>query len=88
MTDEELRNRIQKCFFNLGILLDTQEENFDISEYLEDSIAFVSFIVELESEFDIEIPDDYLVEGKLATYSDVVNLILDEKRNEDEAGTV
>jgi acyl carrier protein len=32
-------------------------------------------LVELEQMFDIEIPDDYLMQGRLETYQDICNMI-------------
>ena len=69
-----MEERVKKCFNNVGIIIDATE-NFDISEYLEDSLSFITFIVEVEDEFKIEIPDEYLMEGKLVTYQDVLNMI-------------
>lgn len=67
-----MRRGIIQCFINLGIMMDEDiEENPSLSEYLESSLVFVSFIVELEQFFQIEIPDDYLVEGRLSSFADV-----------------
>ena len=50
----------------------------NINEKLDiDSITFVSLIVEIENEFDIEIPDDYLLIEKLGTYSQFLDMIID-----------
>jgi len=37
------------------------ETDVDLCEFIEDSITFITFIVELENEFQIEFPDDLLL---------------------------
>lgn len=74
----DMRDGIIQCFQNLGILIDPESEaNPSLSEYLDSSMVFVSFIVELEQYFDIEISDEYLIEGRLSSYADV-ELMLEE----------
>ena len=70
-----IRLQVAKCFNNLGIILDETEKNFDISDFITDSLTYVSFIVELENLFSIEIPDEYLSNDALKTYVDVINMI-------------
>ena len=69
-----MRDKISQCFQTLGIVIG-DEENFEIQDYIEDSVSYISFIVELESAFGIEIPDDYLVPDRLKTYQDVVQMV-------------
>jgi len=64
-----------ECFNNLGIIIDESIDNFEIGEFISDSLAYVSFIIELENLFSIEIPDEYLSGDALKTYADVVNMI-------------
>lgn len=66
---------IIKCMHNLGIIVDDENDNFMLENYIEDSIAYISFIVELEQTFNIEIPDEYLVAGAMTTLADVCNMI-------------
>jgi len=70
-----LHPKIVQCFNNLGILVDEEIENFVVSEFIEDSLAYVSFIVELEEIFSIDIPDEFLNNEALNTYEDVVQMI-------------
>lgn len=72
--EENIRNRVIGCFEALGIIVDG-DSNFELKEYVEDSLAFVLLISELESTFDIEIPDDFLIQDNLATFDDVVNMV-------------
>lgn len=69
-------NRIISCLKNIGIYVDDEENlDIDINDYIEDSITFITFVVELEREFNIEIPDDYLIPTQLNTISNILNLI-------------
>lgn len=53
---------IINCIENIGAYIDYENlENEDFSEFFEDSLTFISFIVELEKNFNIEIPDDMLL---------------------------
>lgn len=40
-----------------------------------DSLGFVSLIVEIENEFGISIPDEFLEAGKVVLFSDLVEMI-------------
>ena len=42
------------------IIFDEMDEDFSISEYIYDSITFVQFILAIESEIGMDLPDDFL----------------------------
>lgn len=69
-----IRKQIFECFENLGFVVD-EADNFLIQEYIEDSVAFVTLIVELETCFDIEIPDHYLLMENLSTLNAIENMV-------------
>ena len=46
--------------FGFIVVVDDQND-FAISDYIYHSIGFIQFIVELENELNIELPDDFLV---------------------------
>lgn len=71
---ENIRDQVIGCFEALGIIVDGNS-NFELKEYVEDSLAFVLLISELESAFDIEIPDDFLIQDHLTTFDDVVSMV-------------
>ena len=52
-----LKKEIIRICENVGAVI---EENEDLSDIIEDSLMYVSLIVELEDEFGIEIPTEYL----------------------------
>jgi acyl carrier protein len=69
-----VKERIRKCFANIGIIIEN-DSNFSISDYITESISYITLLIELEQEFEIDIPDDYLVQGRLETYQDICNMI-------------
>ncbi|MHC1748511.1 MAG: phosphopantetheine-binding protein [Cellulosilyticaceae bacterium] len=70
-----IKNEIIKCFNNLGIIVEDENENFYIKDYIEDSLAFISFIIEIEQKFNIEISDEYLLADAMSTIDDVINMV-------------
>ena len=57
MSREEIKKGIITCFQNVGIMipLDDISDDLEIQEYIEDSIMFITMIIELENHFGIEI---------------------------------
>ena len=72
---DDITERILNCLLELGIDFEQEENNFELTDYIEDSLTFISFVSELENEFDIEIPDEYLLQGVLGTLNDLKNII-------------
>lgn len=57
----------------------------DLSQHGMDSITFIRIIVALEEEFDIEIPDEYLLMSEMNTVSKIISVVsaaLDIKEHE------
>jgi acyl carrier protein len=69
-----VEEKIKQCFADIGIIIEG-DGNFSISDYIEDSLSYVSLLATLEQVFEINIPDDYLVQGRLQTYQDICNMI-------------
>ena len=71
-------DKLKKIFKENGVDF-INDEHIDLLEI--DSIQFVSIIVDIETEFDIEIPEEYLNGTKLKTFDDFVLLVekLDDK---------
>lgn len=63
----EIKEKIINCLKNIGIEIPNNKEDIDLREYFEDSIMFVSAIVEIENQLKIEIPDEFLVYDKLSS---------------------
>lgn len=67
------KDNVITCLTNIGCIVD--ENTDDLKEVIEDSIMYVSFIVELEEMFDIEIPDDYLFLGAMSSISSICDML-------------
>lgn len=75
------RERVIQCLENVGVYInqDLIKDDLFIVDYIEDSIVYISFIVELEEMFNFEMPDEYLVTGEMETINDfcsTINMIL------------
>ena len=64
--------RINKCLDEYGVKADNEEQSFD--DLRMDSLDVLELLIELEGEFEIEIPDED-VEGKIKTVKDAVAYI-------------
>ena len=58
----------------IGICVDAdvsrlQKDDYDINlqEYINDSITFITFIIQLEEKLGIELPDDMVLYGQIAS---------------------
>lgn len=72
----ETKKRIITSLSSVFIFIDENEvDNIDLSLYIEDSIQFISFIVALEDEFNIEIPDELLIFEKFRYLDDICTII-------------
>ena len=59
MYEEKLKDALQ----NIGIYIPKEDFSMDlkIRDFIEDSLTFISFFVEIENLFDMEIPDEVYV---------------------------
>ncbi len=64
----EVRKTLISIFEELGIIIE-EEEDFDIQEYIVDSLVYMSLIVNMEQRFGIEIPDDFLLISKMNSFN-------------------
>lgn len=69
-----MEEKLMECFENLGIFIESCEK-FNIEEYIEDSMSFISLIVEIEGAFEIEVVDEYLDMEKFRTSEDILSLV-------------
>jgi len=67
MNINELRETLISIFEEMGIIVDA-EEDFDIQEYIIDSVVYMSFIVSMEQKLGCEIPDEFLVVSKMGSF--------------------
>ncbi len=65
MSIEEIKEKLRYALLNEGIYVD--DDDMLISEYVLDSLSFISLIVQIESQFDIELPEEILNWERLGT---------------------
>lgn len=68
-------NKLRQCFENIGILVDDLDKAENLMDLIEESLTFITFVVEVENIFEIEIPDEYLLPGKLVSIQDVLEMV-------------
>ncbi|MGM0125501.1 hypothetical protein IGI37_002900 [Enterococcus sp. AZ194] len=78
-----MNEQLKQCFENLGIFIE-KEEGFRLSDYIDDSLSFISLVVEIEENFNIEIEDRYLNIDLLESFQDIVDLIRKIKFDDEE----
>lgn len=69
-----IKDRVLCCLENIGCSFEAEGIN-DLSQIIDTSIMFITFIVELEQEFEIEIPDEFLVISAWRTMDDICSLL-------------
>lgn len=74
-----MKDKVQNCLEENGILISNTGELENV-----DSISFISAIVSLEEEFDIEFPDEYLVQNNMANIDDVCRIVNQLVENKDD----
>ena len=77
MEFDKVKTTIIKLLENNGIIIESGEEDLDLRNYSIDSILFISFIIDVENEFAIAIPDEYLTIELLQSIDGLTNLIIE-----------
>lgn len=79
MEKNEIKAKIIGIMSNL---FQNSDVDTDVLEYVDliddlgmDSVNFISLIIELEAEFDIQIPDDQLLMDKFREYSSIYSIV-------------
>lgn len=83
---EKIINVLDRLFSDAGIDEDILEYVDLIDDLGMDSIIFVSLMIELETEFGIRIPDEWMMLNKFQNYSQIshaVETLLNEKETEE-----
>ncbi|MDR0299276.1 MAG: hypothetical protein LBI13_04250 [Streptococcaceae bacterium] len=75
-----MMDKLMQCFENLGIFLEDIQK-FDIDKDIEDSLEFISLIVEIEEVFEINIPDEYLDRKRLRNINSIKDMIVEISNN-------
>lgn len=73
---EKIREKIIECLETIGIFLDpSDDEDINICEYGMDSMGYIIFICEVETCFNIEIPDEYLNIQNVVSLNKLTNIV-------------
>ena len=77
MSIEEIKEIIINTLNKVGIMVDSIDEDLDLGEWIQDSLQYISFVVELEQILDIEMPDEIFSIGSLASFNNFSQKIYD-----------
>ena len=89
MSREEILRMMPQILENVGVYGgEEMSEETDLNEWIVDSLMFISFIVELENAFQIQIPDEYLQHETIASIRGLVDIIQQIKSSESSIGNL
>ena len=71
----DIRDKVLECFLNIGVVIDSTEDDIDLKEYIVDSMQFIIAIVEIERIFSIEFPDELLLYETFDSLNGLINII-------------
>lgn len=76
---ENLRNTVLHCLENIGIdvseLVANTTTDVNLLEYINESITYITFIVELEEKLNLQIPDEFLQIEKLTSLNGFLEML-------------
>lgn len=79
----EIRSRLINIMQNVDIFIDDAcVDDIDVRNYISSSIQFISLIVEIEKEFNIEIPDEMFVLDNFSSLNVLSDIIFDLMKTE------
>ena len=82
MSKEKIFASIIKALENVFIYVDIEDcADIELNEYIINSIQFMSFIVELENELNIEFPPELLLIENFSDINKIVEIIMEIKAN-------
>lgn len=82
LTRSDIKKELIKCFEEVGIVINEEEEDVDINSYGVDSIMYISIIIELENKIGITIPDRYLGFDNFSSLNALSNIIYELYRDQ------
>ena len=76
MTQEMVKKILINVLEDAGIYVDYEEkDDINISNYIKDSIQFISIIVAMEEKLKIEIPDELLIIDTFSSFNHLIDII-------------
>ena len=79
---DENKEKIISALEESGVLIDGSIEEANINQYFDDSIQFMTFLVNLENIFEIEFPNELLVFENFDNINNICEMIQELKGNE------
>ena len=73
----EIKEKVLYVMESIGVFVedDVKDTNFDMRDYIVDSLQFISFIVNLEKELGIVYPDELLLMDKIGSFDGFCSII-------------
>ncbi len=73
----EIKEKVLYVMESIGVFVedDVKDTNFDMRDYIVDSLQFISFIVNLEKELGIVYPDELLLMDKIGLFDGFCSII-------------
>lgn len=77
MLINDVSKKLVETLEEVGIVIDlsSYDDDFDLREYIEDSLVFISTIIHIEDNLGIEIPDELLSYDALLSFKAFTNTI-------------
>ena len=72
-----IKNTIFKVLEETGICFEYKNQDFDLRDLLQDSLQFITFMVNLEEMLDIELPDDLLLPESVSSFDGFCKSIIE-----------
>lgn len=84
MINNQIKEKVMQVLLRMDVFVNSKitneiSENDNLETYGLDSFAFIKMIIELEQEFDIEIPSEYLRFEKWGTVRNIVESLYELK---------
>lgn len=81
--------KIKMILEDIGIEINIDEKNcedIDLTEYIEDSMKFMEFMMNVEEEFEIDIPDECMSLEAIKSLNGFLNIIISCKEEQKKDG--
>ena len=77
MSLEEVKAVIHETLLESGIMIDSIGDDLDLRDFIQDSVQFISFAVNLEQKLDVELNDELLLFDSIASFNNYSQKIYD-----------
>lgn len=77
MTLEEVKAAIYETLLESGIMIDSIDEDLDLRDFIQNSLQFISFTVNLEQKLNVELDDEFILFDSVASFNNYSQRIYD-----------